>query len=79
MGERRYFLEQGGLLQFFEQVFGMVGQCYGESGFGSARPEPSPLEGGAEGELREPNANLSRSVMDREGLSPAEIRSERGV
>ena len=32
----------------------MVGQCYGESEFDSARPEPSPLEGGAEGELREP-------------------------
>ena len=36
VGACRYVLEQEGLLQFFEQVFGMLGQFYGESDFDRA-------------------------------------------
>ena len=39
MGARRYLLEQEELLQFFEQVFGMVGPFYGESDFYHAHPD----------------------------------------
>ena len=89
VGACRYLLEQEGLLQFFEQVFGMVGQFYGESDFDRAHPEPSPLEGGAESELRESKANLIRNLMGKESLSadeaclveddPAEIQSVQGI
>ena len=89
VGACRYLLEQEGLLQFFEQVFGMLGQFYGESDFDRANQEPSPLEGSSDCELRESKANLIRSLMSRESLSaeeaclveddPQEISSVQGV
>ena len=67
----------------------MGGQCYGETGFDRAHPEPSPLEDGAESELRESNANLIRCLMDEESLpadeaclvedDPAEIQFVQGI
>ena len=68
VGACRYLLENEGLLQFFEQVFGMLGQFYGESDFDRANPEPSPLEGSADCELRESKANLIRNLMSRASL-----------
>ena len=89
VGACRYLLEQEGLLQFFEQVFGMLGQFYGESDFDRANQEPSPLEGSSDCELRESKANLIRSLMSRESLSaeeaclveddPQEISSVKGI
>ena len=72
VGACRYLLEQEGLLQHFEQVFGMLGQFYGESDFDRANPEPSPLEGSSDCELRESKANLIRSFMSRESLAVEE-------
>ena len=68
VGACRYLLENEGLLQFFEQVFGMLGQFYGESDFDRANPEPSPLEGSVDCELRESKANLIRNLMSRASL-----------
>ena len=89
VGACRYLLEQEGLLQFFEQVFGMLGQFYGESDFDRANQESSPLEGSSDCELRESKANLIRSLMSRESLSaeeaclveddPQEISSVKGI
>ena len=72
VGACRYLLENEGLLQFFEQVFGMLGQFYGESDFDRANPEPSPLEGSADCELRESKANLIRNLMSRASLGVGE-------
>ena len=72
VGACRYLLEHEGLLQHFEQVFGMLGQFYGESDFDRANPEPSPLEGSSDCELRESKANLIRSLMSRESLAAEE-------
>ena len=72
VGACRYLLEHEGLLQHFEQVFGMLGQFYGESDFDRANPEPSPLEGSSDCELRESKANLIRSLMSRESLAVEE-------
>ena len=72
VGACRYLLEHEGLLQHFEQVFGMLGQFYGESDFDRANPEPSPLEGSSDCELRESKANLIRSLMSRESLTVEE-------
>ena len=72
VGACRYLLEQEGLLQHFEQVFGMLGQFYGESDFDRANPEPSLLEGSSDCELRESKANLIRSLMSRESLAVEE-------
>ena len=69
VGACRYLLEHEGLLQHFEQVFGMLGQFYGESDFDRANPEPSSLEGSSDCELRESKANLIRSLMSRESLA----------
>ncbi len=89
VGACRYLLEQEGLLQFFEQVFGMLGQFYGESDFDRANPEPSPLEGSSDSELRESKANLIRNLMSGESLAvdeaclveddPQEIASVQGI
>ena len=89
MGACRYLLEQEGLLQFFEQVFGMLGQFYGESDFDRANPEPSALEGSSDSELRESKANLIRNLMSGESLAideaclveddPQEIASVQGI
>ena len=68
----RYLLEQEGLLQHFEQIFGMLGQFYGESDFDRANPEPSSLEGSSDYELRESKASLIRSLMSRESLAVEE-------
>ena len=72
VGACRYLLEHEGLLQHFEQVFGMLGQFYGESDFDRANPEPSSLEGSSDCELRESKANLIRSLMSRESLAVEE-------
>ena len=72
VGACRYLLEQEGLLQHFEQVFGMLGQFYGESDFDRANSEPSSLEGSSDCELRESKANLIRSLMSRECLAVEE-------
>ena len=72
MGACRYLLEHEGLLQHFEQVFGMLGQFYGESDFDRANSEPSSLEGSSDCELRESKANLIRSLMSRESLAVEE-------
>ena len=69
VGACRYLLEHEGLLQHFEQVFGMLGQFYGESDFDRANSEPSSLEGSSDCELRESKANLIRSLMSRESLA----------
>ena len=89
MGACRYLLEQEGLLQFFEQVFGMLGQFYGESDFDRANPEPSALEGSSDSELRDSKANLIRNLMSGESLAideaclveddPQEIASVQGI
>ena len=72
VGACRYVLEHEGLLQHFEQVFGMLGQFYGESDFDRANSEPSSLEGSSDCELRESKANLIRSLMSRESLAVEE-------
>ena len=72
VGACRYLLEQEGLLQHFEQVFGMLGQFYGESGFDRANLEPSSLEGSSDYELRKSKASLIRSLMSRESLAVEE-------
>ena len=72
VGACRYLLEHEGLLQHFEQVFGMLGQFYGESDFDRANPEPSSLEGSSDCELRESKANLIRGLMSRESLTVEE-------
>ena len=72
VGACRYLLEHEGLLQHFEQVFGMLGQFYGESDFDRANPEPSSLEGSSDCELRESKVNLIRSLMSRESLAVEE-------
>ena len=69
VGACRYLLEHEGLLQHFEQVFGMLGQFYGESDFDRANSEPSSLEGSSDCELRESKANLIHSLMSRESLA----------
>ena len=89
VGACRYLLEQEGLLQFFEQVFGMLGQFYGESDFDRANPEPSALEGSSDSELRDSKANLIRNLMSGESLAideaclveddPQEIASVQGI
>ena len=66
VGACRYILEQEGLWQFFEQVFGMLGQFYGESDFDRANQEPSLLEGGSDCELSESKANLIRRMTHME-------------
>ncbi|OLP91074.1 hypothetical protein AK812_SmicGene27253 [Symbiodinium microadriaticum] len=72
VGACRYLLEQEGLLQHFEQVFGMLGQFYGESDLDRANLEPSSLEGSSDYELRESKASLIRSLMSRESLAVEE-------
>ena len=72
VGACRYLMEHEGLLHFFENVFGMVGQFYGESEYDKANQEPSPLEGTAENELRDSKADLIRSLMAKEGLAESE-------
>ena len=72
VGACRYVLEHEGLLQHFEQVFGMLGQFYGESDFDRDNSEPSSLEGSSDCELRESKANLIRSLMSRESLAVEE-------
>ena len=72
VGACRYLLEQEGLLQHFEQVFGMLGQFYGESDFDRTNLEPSSLEGSSDYELRESKASLIRSLMSRESLAVEE-------
>ena len=67
VGAFRYLLEHE-RLQYLEQVFGMLGQFYGECDFDGANPEPSSLEGSSDCELRESKANLIRSLMSRESL-----------
>ena len=47
VGAFRYLLEHE-RLQYLEQVFGMLGQFYGECDFDGANPEPSSLEGSSD-------------------------------
>ena len=85
VGACRYLLEQEGLLQFFGQVFEMVGQCYSETGFDRA---PGALAAGRRSRGRAAGAQANRGFMDKEGLSadgaclveddPTEIRPEQG-
>ena len=70
VGAFRYLLEHE-RLQYLEQVFGMLGQFYGECDFDGANPEPSSLEGSSDCELRESKANLIRSLMSRGSLPVA--------
>ena len=45
VGACRFLLQEEGLLGFFEKVFGMLGQFYGESEFDQENKQPSELEG----------------------------------
>eukprot|EP00930_Biecheleria_cincta_P005711 TRINITY_DN106645_c0_g1_i1.p1 TRINITY_DN106645_c0_g1~~TRINITY_DN106645_c0_g1_i1.p1 ORF type:complete len:1091 (-),score=174.04 TRINITY_DN106645_c0_g1_i1:321-3593(-) len=72
VGACQYLLEHDQLLQFFGNVFGMIGATYGESEFDKAHQEPSRYEGRAENELRDSKANLILNLMALEGLDGCE-------
>ena len=73
MGARRYPLEQEGLLQFFKQVFGVVGPFYGESDFYLAHPDRSPRCWRAER-----GGSCGRSLLGKESLSAGSCRATKG-
>eukprot|EP00435_Cladocopium_sp_Y103_P069231 s444_g32.t5 len=89
VGACRFLLQEEGLLGFFEKVFGMLGQFYGESEFDQENKQPSELEGTPDCQLPDMKVNLIRALMSRAGLSPneaalveddaAEIASVEGV
>ena len=89
VGACRFLLQEEGLLGFFEKVFGMLGQFYGESDFDQANKQPSELEGTADCQLPDAKAKLIQALMSQEGLStgeavlveddPAEIASVKGI
>ncbi|CAE7816087.1 unnamed protein product [Symbiodinium sp. CCMP2592] len=72
VGACRFVLEQGGLLQYFDHVFGRLGKFYSESAFDRADPEPSRLERTAAC-LQGTKANLIHSLMSRECLEVNEM------
>ncbi|CAE7338013.1 unnamed protein product [Symbiodinium sp. CCMP2592] len=69
VGACRYLLEHEGLLQYFEKVFWMLGQFYGESDFDLDNPEPSSLEGGSDYELCGSKVDLIGSLMSRQSVA----------
>eukprot|EP00930_Biecheleria_cincta_P079684 TRINITY_DN675_c1_g2_i2.p1 TRINITY_DN675_c1_g2~~TRINITY_DN675_c1_g2_i2.p1 ORF type:complete len:1350 (-),score=330.26 TRINITY_DN675_c1_g2_i2:317-4366(-) len=69
VGPCKYMLDNEGLLGFFEQVYGMVGESHGESEFDQAHQETSTYEGTAQNALRESKADLIRRQMASEGLT----------
>ncbi len=84
VGPCRFLLQEEGLLGFFEKVFGMLGQFYGESDFDQANKQQSELEGTSDCQLPDAKAKLIQ-----EGLGtgeavlveddPAEIASVKGI
>ncbi|CAE7338201.1 unnamed protein product [Symbiodinium sp. CCMP2592] len=69
VGACRYLLEHEGLLQYFEKVFWMLGQFYGESDFDLANPEPSSLEGSSDYELHGSKVDFIGSLMSRQSVA----------
>ena len=89
VGACRFLLQEEGLLGFFEKVFGMLGQFYGESEFDQENKQPSELEGTPDCQLPDMKVNLIQALMSQGGLSTneaalveddaAEIASVKGV
>ncbi|CAL1128508.1 unnamed protein product, partial [Cladocopium goreaui] len=89
VGACRFLLQEEGLLGFFEKVFGMLGQFYGESEFDQENKQPSELEGTPDCQLPDMKVNLIQALMSQAGLSTneaalveddaAEIASVKGV
>ena len=89
VGACRFLLQEEGLLGFFEKVFGMLGQFYGESEFDQEKTQPSELEGTPDCQLPDMKVNLIQALMSQAGLSTneaalveddaAEIASVKGV
>ena len=89
VGACRFLLQEEGLLGFFEKVYGMLGQIYGESEFDQENNQPSKLEGSPDCQLPDTKANLIQALMSQAGLSTdeaalveddaAEIASVKGI
>ena len=89
VGACRFLLQEEGLLGFFEKIFGMLGQFYGESDFDQANKQPSELEGTTDCQLPDAKAKLIQALMSQEGLGtgeavlveddPAEIASVKDI
>ena len=72
VGACRFLLQEEGLLGFFEKVFGMLGQFYGESEFDQENKQPSELEGAPDCQLPDMKVNLIQALMSQAGLSTNE-------
>lgn len=67
-------MDHEGLLCFFEEVYGMLGEFYGESEFDQAHQEPSPqYEGTTQNQLQGSKVALIRRQMASEGLAHDEV------
>mmetsp|Transcript_120197 Transcript_120197/g.220001 ORF Transcript_120197/g.220001 Transcript_120197/m.220001 type:complete len:323 (+) Transcript_120197:76-1044(+) len=89
VGVVQYILAEEGLRDFFEAVYGLLGNAYGETEYDAQHRDPSPYEGSQATRLQSNKAYLINALMEQEQIEEseavlveddvAEVQSVRGL